>query len=131
LVKKGCQKVDEYARVSTKFKDLTVQLEKLNFQIYCNEVWIEGLMKQIYDMCNGVGVHAFPLPINNPTSMTIGSSNVIFVEVCPIYLCFCSCNNVLVLSCGCTYHPFCVGLHLESKATHCVNPTCGKSLTND
>jgi hypothetical protein len=29
------------------------------------------------------------------------------------------------------YHHFCVGLHLELKATHCVNPTCKKPLTSD
>ncbi len=102
-----------YARVSTKLKDVTTQLEKLNFQICCNEVWIEGLMKQIYDMCNGPDVHAFPLPIKNPISMLAGNSNVILVEACPICLCFFSCINILVLSCGCMYHPFYEGLHLE------------------
>ncbi len=134
-MKKGCQKIDEFEReyvhVSIKLKDVPTQLKKLTFQIYRNEVWTEGLVKQIYNMRNGVGVHAFPLLIKNPTSMTIGSSNVILVEACLIYLCFFSCNNILVLSCGYTYHPFCVGLHLESKATHCVNPTCRKPLTND
>jgi hypothetical protein len=82
-------------------------------------------------MRNGVGVHAFPLSIKNPNSMLAGNTNVIFVEACPICLFFFSCNNILVLSYGCTYHCFCVGLHLESKATHCVNPTCEKPLTSD
>jgi hypothetical protein len=29
------------------------------------------------------------------------------------------------------YHQFCASLHLESIATHCVNPTCGKPISND
>jgi len=70
-------------------------------------------MKQIYDMCNRPNVHAFPLPIKNPISMLVGNSNVILVEACPICSCFFSCNNILVLSCGCMYHPFYEGLHLE------------------
>jgi hypothetical protein len=82
-------------------------------------------------MCNGASVHPFPLPINNPTSMLARNSNVILMEVCPICLCFFSCNNIFVLSCGCMYHPFYEGLHLESKAIHCVNPTCEKPLTSE
>jgi hypothetical protein len=81
-VKKGCQRVDEfereYAHFSIKLKDVTIQLKKLNIQICCNEVWIEGLVKQIYDMHNRASVHAFPLPIKNPTSMPTGSSSVVF-----------------------------------------------------
>jgi hypothetical protein len=80
-------------------------------------------VKQIYDMHNGASVHAFPLPIKNPTFMLAGNSSVLLVEACPICVCFFSYNNILVLSCGYMYHRFYVGLHLESKATHCVNPT--------
>jgi len=38
------------------------------------------------------------------------------------------CNNILVSSFGCTYDHFCMGVHLETKAIVCANPTCGKIL---
>ncbi len=80
-MKKGCQRVNEfereYAHFSIKLKDVTIQLKKLNIQICRNEVWTEGLEKQIYDMHNGASVHVFSLPIKNPTSMLVGSSGVV------------------------------------------------------
>jgi hypothetical protein len=48
-VKRGCQRVDdfekEHARVYSRFKDVTAQLEVLEFQISCNVLWVEGLAK--------------------------------------------------------------------------------------
>ncbi len=107
LVKKGCQKVDDFERTCM-----------------C-------LTKQINVMSNGVSVIATPLPLKNLKSMFVGSPNAIIVKAYPICSSFYACNNIMVLSCGCTYHQFCVSLHLESKATHCVNPACGKLISND
>jgi hypothetical protein len=63
--------------------------------------------------------------------MYVESPSAIIVKACLICSSFYACNNIQVLSCGCTYHQFCASLHLESKATHCVNPTCGKPISND
>ncbi len=93
-------------------------------------MWVEGLVKQINLMSNGVGVTPIPLPLKNPKSMFVKSHSAIIVKACPICSSFYVCNNVLVLACGCTYHQFCAGLHLESKATHRVNPACGKPISN-
>jgi hypothetical protein len=51
LVKRGCQRVDdfekEHVRVSSKLKDVTIQLEVLEFQISCNVLWAKCLAKQL------------------------------------------------------------------------------------
>jgi hypothetical protein len=54
-----------------------------------------------------------------------------WVTPCPIYGLFYACNNIFVSSCERTYHHFCMGVHLETKATICVNPTCGKILLEE
>jgi hypothetical protein len=60
LVKRGCQRIDyfekEHVCVSSRFKDVTIQLEVLEFQILHNVLWVEGFAKQINIMSNGVGV---------------------------------------------------------------------------
>jgi hypothetical protein len=103
----------------------------LGFQISCNVLWAKGLAKQINLMSNGANVTTTPLPLKNPKSMFVGSSCAIIIKACPICSSFYVCNNIMVLSCGYTYHQFCVGLHFESKATHYVNRTCGKPIFND
>ncbi len=51
LVKKGCQRVDdfekEHVRVSSKLKDVTIQLEVLEFQISNNVLWAKCLAKRL------------------------------------------------------------------------------------
>jgi hypothetical protein len=117
LVKRGCQKVDDFekkhAHVSSRVKDVPVQLEVLKFQIMCNVLCAKGLAKQINLMSNGANVITTPLPMKNLKSMSTVSLSVIIVKACPICSSFYVCNNILMLSCGCTYHQFCVGLHLE------------------
>jgi hypothetical protein len=50
---------------------------------------------------------------------------------CPICTLSSSCNNVVVASYGCTYHPFCLGIHLECKMNVCVTPNYIKTLSMD
>jgi plasmid rolling circle replication initiator protein Rep len=51
LVKRGCQRVDDFEKehvcVSLKLKDVTIQLEVLEFQISCNVLWAKCLAKQL------------------------------------------------------------------------------------
>ncbi len=82
-------------------------------------------------MSNSVSVSSTPLPIDNPTTMLPRSHGVFFVEACPICGLYFFCNNVIVSSCGCTYHPFYMGLYVETNATHCAKPMCGKLLEYD
>jgi hypothetical protein len=134
LLKKGCQKVDDFEKeqthVSSKLKDVTIQLEALEFQISCNVLWV-GLAKNINLMSNGASVTTIPLPLKNPKSMFVKSPNAIIVKAYPICSIFYACNKIMMLSYGCTNHQFCAGLHLESKATHYVNPIWGKPISND
>ncbi len=108
LVQRGCQRVDDFekkhVRVSSRLKDVTIQLEVLEFQISCNVLWAKALAKKINLMSNGANVTATPLPLNNLKFMFIKSLSAIIIKACPIFLSFYACNNILVLSCGCTYH---------------------------
>jgi len=63
--------------------------------------------------------------------MHVKSSSIIHVQACPICGLFYSYNNIVVASCECTYHPYCLGIHLNKKATHFARPLCGEQfLTN-
>jgi hypothetical protein len=108
LVKRGCQRIDDFekkhAHVSSRVKDVTIQLKVLKFQILGNVLWAEGLAKNINIMSNGVDVTTNPLPLKNPKSMSIRNPNAIIVKACPICSSLYACNNILVLSCGFTYH---------------------------
>jgi hypothetical protein len=93
-----------------------------------SKVWINGLVHRIQLMAHGSGIINAPLPIENPKNMLAGQFGNFWVTPCPIYGLFYACNNILVSSCGCTYHHFYMNVHLETKATICVNPTSGKIL---
>ncbi len=66
-MKRGCQRVDDFEKehvgVSSRFKNVTAQLEVLEFQISCNVLWAKGLAKQINLMTNGANVTPTPLPL--------------------------------------------------------------------
>jgi len=77
-------------------------------------------------MSNCFGATTIFLPIKNPSGMHVKSFSVIHVQACPIFGLFYSYNNIVVASCECTYHPFCLGIHLNKKATHSARPLCGE-----
>ncbi len=109
IVKRGSQRVDdfekEHAHVSSRLKDVTAQLEVLEFQISCNVLWAEGFAKQINLISNGANVTPTRLPLKNPKSMFVKSSSAIIVKTYPICSSFYACNNILVLSCSYTISP--------------------------
>ncbi len=73
-------------------------------------------------MAHGSRIINAPLPIENLKNMLIGQFGNCWVTPCPIYGLFYACNNILISSCGCTYHHFYMNVHLETKATVCANP---------
>jgi hypothetical protein len=80
-------------------------------------------------MSNGTSGSSTPLPIDNPTTMLLGRLGVIFVEPCLIsglYFFY-----IIMSSCGCTYHPYCMGLYMETDVIHCAKPMCGNLLRFD
>jgi hypothetical protein len=80
-------------------------------------------------MAHGSGIINTPLLIENFRNMLVGQFGNFCVRPCSIYGLFYACNNILVSSYGCTYHHFCMGVHLETKATIFVNPICEKVLS--
>jgi hypothetical protein len=113
----------------TKFRVVIGEMDGLDQQASRNKLWITGLLHQIHFMSICFDVIITSLPIENPSDMPIESSSIIHVQICPICGLFYSYNNIVVASCGCTYHPFCLGVHLNKKATHCARPYDEQFLT--
>ncbi len=82
-------------------------------------------------MSNGANVHSTPLPIDNFAFMLPRNFGVFFIEPCFVCGLYFFCNNIIMSSCGCTYHPFCMGLYMETNAIHCAKPMCEKLLEFD
>jgi hypothetical protein len=80
-------------------------------------------------MTHGSDVFTSPLHIENLLEPFQGDSQLVFVTNCPIYGFYYAYKNIVVALCGCTYHLFCMAIHLESKTTICVGATCGKLLS--
>jgi len=113
------------------FQRFEKDFQLLTHKISSSKVWIDVLVHQIQLMAHGSGINNAPLPGENPRNMFIGQFGNFWVT--PYLICglFYACNNILVSSCGCTYHHFCMGVHLETKATICVNPTYRKILLEE
>jgi hypothetical protein len=106
-------------------------LQLLTHKALGSKVWIDGLVHQIQLMAHGSGIINAPLPVENLRNMLVRQFGNFWVT--PFLICglFYACNNILVSSCGCAYHHFCVGVHLETKAIVCANPSCGKVLLKE
>jgi hypothetical protein len=89
-------------------------------------------VQQIQQMANGCSITNCPFPIENPTIIQKRHCDTLYVKPCPIYKFLFKCHNVMVSSCGCTYHAFCMGVHLVIiKSVFCARPTCGQVLSQD
>jgi len=110
-------------------------------QVSISGVWVSSshspkvglwhLVHQIQLMAHGSGIISAPFHIENPKNMFVGQFRNFWVTHCLIYGLFYACNNIFVSSRGCTYHHFGMGVHLETKVTICVNPTCRKVLSEE
>lgn len=69
---------------------------------------------QLERMRFGFGVSTFPLPIIHPCRQK-DSRNVILIKACPICQEWFTTNDIIVASCGHTYHPFCLYTHFQSS----------------
>lgn len=83
-------------------------------------------------MENGCGITNSPLPIETLTTIPKGHYDTLYVKHCPIFGFLFKCCNIMVFSYGCTYHAFCMGVHLKiNKGVLCARATCGKFLSWD
>jgi hypothetical protein len=83
-------------------------------------------------MLNGANVYNIPLPIDNFAFMLLGSFVVFLLSNYVLFVVYISFTTTsLCHHCGCTYHPFCIGLYMDTNVTHCAKPMCGKLLEFD
>ncbi len=90
---------------------------------------VQGLIQQIHYMSNGNGITSYFLFIQNLTSIPEGTSSIVVIIAYPICGSYLSCNNILVASYGCTYHSWCLGVHLEYNVS-CASLACGAELSS-
>jgi hypothetical protein len=76
-------------------------------------------------------MYVMPLLIENLATLATNTTRVFFVSPCPICGFSFSCNNIVLTSRGCTYHPFCICVYLASKALKCATPGCRQTFTQD
>jgi hypothetical protein len=121
----------ELSKISERFQESKLKLQTLDHKVGNNKVWIDGLVHQIQFMTYGNGMITTPLPIENPPIVPIGDPQLVLVTNCLIYGFYYACKNIVVISCGCTYHLFYMAIYMENKAIVCVIATCGKPLDID
>jgi hypothetical protein len=109
------------------FKDLDV----LDLKCGCTKQWAQGLGRQVQLMCKGSRAYVMPLPAENLTGLAANITRVFFISPCPICGLLISCNNIVLTSCGCTYHLFCICVYLASKATKCAILRCEQTFTQE
>jgi hypothetical protein len=112
-----------------KLASVISDLEVLDHQTSHNKLWIKGLLHQIHLMSNGSGVLIAPLLIKSPRNLPASQSRVIVVMACPVCGFYFEENDIIVTSCRCTYHHFCLAIFMEFEPNKCVKPTCGKVFT--
>ena len=112
---------------STKLVEVSSKLLDFDHDQECNKLWISALKEQIQQMSEGQGVTGRPVPMDETDELPIGSDAVLFVRPCPVCGKFFSRKSFCVTSCGCMYHPFCLGAHLDIfKNSVCAGRSCGK-----
>ncbi len=85
-------------------------------------------------MENGCGITNCHIhwSIENSATIPKRHCDTLYVKPCPICEFLFKCHNIMVSSCGCTYHAFCMGVHLEiNKGVYYAKPTCGQFLSQD
>jgi len=83
-------------------------------------------------MAHGSGIINAPLPIENPRNMLARQFGNFWVTPCLICGLFYACViTFLSHFMDVPITIFCMGVHLETKANVCVNPTCKKILSKE
>jgi hypothetical protein len=115
-----------------KLKDLSSRLADLEHARECNKLWINGLNEQIKLMGTGQGMTGCLVPMEQCKEAPTGSDAVLFIWPYPVCGKYFKQNAFCVISCGCMYHPFCLGAHLELfKCSTCVRSTCKEIFDDD
>ncbi len=126
LVKREFDKVKdvkvEFKNVSERLQHVSKDLDALVLKGDCANSWAQTCGHQIQLMIKGAKVINNPLPIEQPTTLTPNTFGVFFVNPCPICGLYFACNNLVLTSCGCTYHPFCLIVHVETKQQSVSRP---------
>jgi hypothetical protein len=95
-----------------------MELQTLDHRLGISNVWIDGLVHQIQLMTYGNGMITTPFPIENPITPLVGNLKLVLVTNCLICGFYYACKNIVVASCGYTYHLFCMAIYMENKS-HC------------
>ncbi len=104
--------------------------EVFDHQAGCCKLWIKILLHQIHLISNGSRVLIACLPIRSPTNLPTSQSSVIMVMACLVCGFYFEENNIIVASCKCMYHLFCLAMYMESKPKKCAKLTYEKVFTN-
>jgi hypothetical protein len=82
-------------------------------------------------MSNGSKVTMAPLLVKSLSNIPIGRLSSITMMACLVYDFFNEDNDIVVMSCGCTYHPFCFIMYImELKVNACARSGCQKVFSN-
>jgi hypothetical protein len=117
---------------SAKLEDLTLKLVDLDSARECNKMWITSPKEQIRLMCRGQGVTGRHVSMDECDEAPSGSDAIFFIRPCPVCGKHFKRKAFCVTTCGCMYHLFCLGAHLELfKSSTCVGRTCKEVFGED
>ena len=122
----------QLTKESAKLEDLTLKFTDLDSAQDCNKMWITSLKEQIIFMYGGQGVTSYPMPMDECDEASSGSDAVLFIRPCLVCGKYFKRKAFCVTTCGCMYHPFCLGAHLELfKSSTYVGRTCKEVFGKD
>ena len=114
------QLTEEFA----KLEDLMLKLVDLDSARDCNKMWITSLKEQIRFMCGGQRIISCLTPMDEYDEAPSGFEAVFFIRPCLVCSKYFKRKAFCVTTCGCMYHPFCLGAHLELfKSSTCAGHT--------
>jgi hypothetical protein len=128
LVDKVEEGKKKFFEISERFQESKFKLQTSDHKLGSSNVWIDGLVHQIQFMTYGNGIITTPLLIENFVTLSVGNLQLVLVTNCLIYGFYYACKNIVVASCGCTYHLFCMVIYMENKTIVWANATYGKPL---
>jgi hypothetical protein len=80
----------------------------------------------------GQGMIGRPVPMEQCKEAPVGSDAVLFIRPCPMCGKYFKQKAFCVTNCGCIYHPFCLGAHLELfKCSTCAGSTYNEIFDDD
>ena len=112
-----------------KCKESTAACEERYASLAKSQVYTESyliLIEQYLIRLKGDLVDSFsPTPIERPKDCK--KHSLVYIEDCPLCGQGFHCNDIIVASCGHTYHPFCMNIH-SSKSNKCIVEFCNEDF---